>query len=383
MVDVCLVVEGNYPYVTGGVSAWAHGLLEGMPDLSFAVAHVRTEGTPRHEAAYELPAGVDLVHVDVEAGEIVPERGLERALPEARVYHATATGTASEIARRAAAAHGAGFALTEHGMAWRDLVMMPKVPKSHSIRPDFDPAISAEERRRLAADAFRLARRAYAEAGMVTSVCGPNALVQAAAGAAHERLRVIPNPVALTAPGQGEAPLAAFVGRVAPEKDVATYLRACSLVAAEREDARFAVVGPLDQDPAYADECVTLAAELGLGDRVRFTGETDPQPWYAAMDVLALTSVTEAQPLVALEAMAAGVPVVATDVGGCREAIGDAGLLTAPRAPRATADAILRLLADDLLRGRLGRAGRRRAAERHDPARVYGAYREMYERLAA
>jgi glycosyltransferase involved in cell wall biosynthesis len=218
-------------------------------------------------------------------------------------------------------------------------------------------------------------------------VCGPNAAWQAAAGAPRARLRVIPNPVAATGPavpgGEDEGFLTAFVGRVAPEKDVETFLRAGALVAAERADARFAVVGPLDQDPAYADRCVSLAGTLGLGDRVMFTGVTDPQPWYARMDVLALTSLTEAQPLVALEAMAAGVPVVATDVGGCREAIGAAGLLTAPGDHAATARAILRLAHDELLRARLGAAGRRRAATTHDPARVLGAYREMYERLAA
>jgi glycosyltransferase involved in cell wall biosynthesis len=113
------------------------------------------------------------------------------------------------------------------------------------------------------------------------------------------------------------------------------------------------------------------------------TGETDPAPWYARMDALALTSISEAQPLVALEAMAAGVPVVATDVGGCREVVGDAGVLTRAGDPRATADALLRLGHDELLRARLAAAGRRRTAGTHDPRRVYGAYREMYERLAA
>ena len=214
----------------------------------------------------------------------------------------------------------------------------------------------------------------------------PTPRCSCAAGAPRERLRVVPNPVvAGAAPGAaGETGfLPAFVGRVAPEKDVETFLRAAALVAEARDDAAFAVVGPLDQDPAYADRCVALAARLGLERRVTFTGETAPGPWYARMDALVLTSLTEAQPLVALEAMAAGVPVVATDVGGCRDTVGDAGLLTAARDPRATADALLRLANDELLRARLGAAGRRRARDHHDPVRVYGAYRELYERLAA
>ena len=384
MLDVCLVVEGNYPYVTGGVSQWADDLLYGLPDVRFAVAHVRAEGTPDLPGAYTPPAGTQVFHVDVERGEVVPEAGLEGVLPEARVYHATCTGASSELARRAAAQRGAGFALTEHGVAWRDIVMSPKIPKSHHVRPDVLPELNAAERRRLATDLFRIARAAYADADAVTTVCGPNQALQAAAGAPRERLAVIPNPVA---PGpdavSGEPFLAAYVGRVAPEKDLATFLRACDLAGAELPDARFAVVGPLDQDEAYAEECMTLAAELGLAERVTFTGETDPAPWYARMDALVLTSTTEAQPLVALEAMAAGVPVVATDVGGCREAIGDAGLLTAAGDPRATGRALLRLASDGELRARMGRAGRRRAAAAHDPARVFRAYREMYERLTA
>ena len=384
MLDVCLVVEGNYPYVTGGVSRWADGLLHGLPGIDFAVAHVRGEGSPTGAAAYAPPAGVEVLRVDVEAGELVPEAGAEDALPDARIYHATCTGSSSELARRAAAQRGAAFALTEHGVAWRDFVMSPKIPKSHHTRPDADPLVNEAQRRRLTRDALRLARAAYAQADAITSVCGPNVALQAAAGAPRERLSVIPNAAAPAAHALSEDGfLAAYVGRVAPEKDLGTFLRACALAGDELPDARFAVVGPLDQDEVYAEECVALAGELGLTERVAFTGETDPAPWYARMDALVLTSRTEAQPLVALEAMAAGVPVLATDVGGCREALGAAGLLTAPGDPRATADALLRLAHDELLRARLGAAGRRRASTTHAPARVHGAYRELYERLAA
>jgi glycosyltransferase involved in cell wall biosynthesis len=242
-----------------------------------------------------------------------------------------------------------------------------------------------QELDRLADEVLAMARAAYADADAVTSVCGPNAAAQRALGAAAPR--VIANPVdparAAADAAERDGFTAGFVGRVVAIKDVETFLRACALVAERRADARFVVVGPLDQEPDYAQACVELAAELRLGERVTFTGETDPAPWMARLDALVLTSLSEAQPLVALEAMAAGVPVVATDVGGCREAIGEAGLLTRPRDPRATADALLRIGSDELLRARLGAAGRRRTAERHDPRRIHGAYRELYERLAA
>jgi glycosyltransferase involved in cell wall biosynthesis len=98
--------------------------------------------------------------------------------------------------------------------------------------------------------------------------------------------------------------------------------------------------------------------------------------------VLCLTSVSEAQPLVVLEAMAAGLPVVCTAAGGCAELVGGAGIVTVPCAPHATANALLRLCADRELRQRLGSAGRVRARERHDPDAVHRAYGRLYAELA-
>src|SRR5207249_8569234 len=115
----------------------------------------------------------------------------------------------------------------------------------------------------------------------------------------------------------------------------------------------FAVIGPTDHEPGYVERCRRLATELEIGDRVTFTGETDPAPWYGRLDAVALTSVSEAQPLALLEAMAAGRPVVATAVGGCPELVADAGLIVPPRNPTATAHALLRLAADPALRVRL------------------------------
>jgi glycosyltransferase involved in cell wall biosynthesis len=418
MVDVCLVVEGSYPYVTGGVSSWTHSLLEGLPDVSFTVAHVRDAGDPDLPHAYALPAGTELVHVDMDPADGRVPAGAHLALPEARVYHAACTGAAGEVARLAAAELDAAFALTEHGIAWREARWgisgckrwpgLPEIITGCKRRPGYPEIITGCKRRpgypevitgckrwedartwtreealRRADQVLAMAMRSYAEADAVTSVCGPNAVAQRALGAPAERLAVLPNAVAAPHAERTEhhGLLFGFVGRVVAVKDVATFLHACAMVAARRPDAEFVVVGPTDHEPEYADEMQALAAELALP--VTFTGEADPAPWYARMDALVLTSLSEAQPLVALEAMAAGVPVVATDVGGCREAIGPAGLLTPVRYPDATAAALLRLADDDALRARLGAAGRARATTTHAPERVYGAYREMYERLAA
>ena len=394
MLDVCLVVEGSYPYVTGGVSAWTDGLLRGLPDVSFAVAHVRDAGDPELTPAYGLPGNARLVHVDRDPDEARPQAGLHRALPEARVYHAACTGAAGELARLAAAEQGGAFALTEHGLAWREArwgidACKPGThgckPGTHGCKPGTHGAVRSwtlEEHRERADAVLAMAMEAYAAADAVTSVCGPNAVAQRRLGATGARM--LPNPVAAgPARAEHDGFLVGFVGRVVEVKDVRSFLEACALVAARRDDARFVVVGPLDHEPEYAQACREHADALGLGDRVEFTGTTDPAPWMAQLDVLALTSLSEAQPLVALEAMAAGVPVVATDVGGCREALGTAGLLTPTQDPAATAEAVLRIAGDELLRSRMAAEGRRRAAAHHDPVLVHRAYGRLYERLAA
>ncbi|OLM09993.1 glycosyltransferase [Pseudonocardia sp. Ae505_Ps2] len=117
-----------------------------------------------------------------------------------------------------------------------------------------------------------------------------------------------------------------------------------------------------------------------LGDRVRFLGARDDIPTLlAAADVAVLTSDWEGLPMVVLEAMAAGLPVVATDVDGVREALGPradapaAGLLVPPGDPAAVA-AALNGLADPRRRGALAAAGRARVAAEHDPAALAADY---------
>jgi glycosyltransferase involved in cell wall biosynthesis len=361
MTDVTLIVEGSYPYATGGVSAWTQQLIEGLPDVSFAVAHIGEPGTPRYARPRNLVAVVD-VEYDPETGEADGE------LPEARVYHALATGASGAAAARTAAGRGSNFLLSEHGLAWVEARLGTTACR---IKPwgRVDPVLVEAQ-----------AREAYGTAFAITSVCDSNARLQRAQGA--HGVRVIANSAPLAAPAATDpsAPLVGFVGRVVPIKDVETFLRACRTVAEAAPAARFVVVGPLDHDPDYAERCRALAAQLELP--VEFTGEADPSDWYPRLDALVLTSRSEAQPLVALEAMASGVPVVASAVGGCADLLRGCGLLTPASAPAATASAVLRLLRDDVLHARLAAAGRDRAARLHDPRRMLAAFSELYEAAA-
>jgi glycosyltransferase involved in cell wall biosynthesis len=231
-----------------------------------------------------------------------------------------------------------------------------------------------------------MAREAYEAATTVTGVSPWTVRLQESLGA---RSLLLQNGVAAPTALAGAAavrpaagPRIGFVGRVAPVKDIVTFLRAGRLVVDEVPGAELVVVGPLHHHPLYAERCIDEARRLGIEQNVTFVGEADPGPWYPTFDALVLTSVSEAQPLVALEAMAAGVPVVATAVGGCVDLIGGAGLLTPSRDPRATARAVVRLLSDPALHARAAAAGRERVESAHRLDQMVGGYETLYHRVA-
>ncbi|HLK10102.1 MAG TPA: glycosyltransferase [Candidatus Binatia bacterium] len=156
-----------------------------------------------------------------------------------------------------------------------------------------------------------------------------------------------------------ERRLVTQVGRLTPQKDHPTFLRAAALVARSRPDVDFLVVG----EGAERAALEALAGELGLASRVRFLGlRHDVPALLRASDVLTLTSVFEGFPNVILEAMASGAVAVATAVDGAGEVVvsEETGLLVPPRAPDAVAAGVTRVLGDAALAERLARAARRR-----------------------
>jgi glycosyltransferase involved in cell wall biosynthesis len=189
-----------------------------------------------------------------------------------------------------------------------------------------------------------------------------------AAGTCHPaRTVVIPNAVdvdaAPRARGDGDQPLVVAVGRLAAPKDAVTLVRALAGV----RDLRFRalIVGDGPDRPAVEAEL----RRLGLEGAVELAGTRGDVPeLLAGADVFALSSRSEGAPISILEAMAAGLPVVATRVGGVGETVvdGETGLLVPAGDPAAMSAALERLLADPELRRRLGAAGREHARRRFD-----------------
>jgi glycosyltransferase involved in cell wall biosynthesis len=151
-----------------------------------------------------------------------------------------------------------------------------------------------------------------------------------------------------------------FVGRLSPEKNPALFLRTAALVRAYAPSARFLVIG----EGPLRSELELLARTLRIADALVFAGEcTDMPRRYHELDVLLSTSWHEGTPLAVLEAMASGLPVIATDVGGIPELVvsGSTGWLTPAGDESAMAEGAIALLRDAVLRERFGAAARTRA----------------------
>lgn len=168
-------------------------------------------------------------------------------------------------------------------------------------------------------------------------------------------------------------------GRLVPVKDQATLLRALALL--RQRGATFA--GVIAGKGALQAELHALAHSLQLDD-VRFLGNRpDVERVLAALDVFVLSSVSEGLSNTIQEAMASGLPVVATAVGGADELVvpAETGLLVPASQPGAMADAIERLLADARLRSRMGAAARERAETVFALGHMVTAYTQMYRNL--
>lgn len=153
--------------------------------------------------------------------------------------------------------------------------------------------------------------------------------------------------------------LVGLVGRLDPMKDHPTFLRAAAELAALEPRLRFVCVG--DGPAEYGSMLRSLARELGLGLRIAWhPARPDAEAIYPALDVLCSSSAFgEGFSNVIAEAMACGVPVVATEVGDARTIVGDTGLVVPPADPPALAAALRRLLADARLEERRSAARQR------------------------
>lgn len=227
----------------------------------------------------------------------------------------------------------------------------------------------------------------------VVTVCGPFVDQLVERGISPSRIRVQHNAVRPPA-ARDEAAIARLreqhaisaedqvvltVGRLSKEKAQADLIRAVAQVTAQQPSVRLVVVG----EGPERDALERLAAELGLRAPVFAGQQSQVQPYYGLASVFVLPSLTEGSPNVVLEAMAAGVPIVATAVGGVPELVDTEmhALLAPPGQPGLLAEAIQRMLGDGALRERVVAASRQRIVAEFTPEahcqRMLALYREV------
>ena len=498
--DVCLLLEGTYPYVLGGVSAWVDQVIRGLPDVKFALLYIGARKEQNQKPHYSLPPNVvSLTEVylhdrlpddEMKPGSLAPELrfalyrtvesfylaesrveqsaqfwtmldgfreagpgftfgnlchdreswevlrkvyeksapdesfidffwtarflhlplwtlwGARDLVPAAKVYHAVSAGYAGVLGAIVARQNRAAFLLTEHGIYTKERIaeisQADWIYEADRLQISFTEGLGKLKKLWINLFLF-LGQVAYDTATRVTTLYEGNAATQAEFGADPRRIEIIPNGIEPSRfdeiyqqhlqrwQVEPAEKVVGFIGRVVPIKDVKTLVRAARLVVEKCPNVQFLIAGPYAEDPIYFEECEKIVKLLHLEDKVRFLGTQKILEFLPRMDVLVLTSISEGLPLVVLEAMACGKPVVATDVGACRElifggspadkALGRCGRLTKILSPPETANALASILQDAPLVLKMGTAGRKRAEQFYSMTQMLASYRGLYQRL--
>lgn len=465
---ICLVAEGCYPYVAGGVASWIQMLVNGTPQHTFSVFAIGAEKKMKGQYKYKLPDNLMEVHehfldeafdvsrrfrrVNISAdaedallhlfsGEevrweaifdqfsgpgackpndflrsepylrvitrlcgtdeyrnmpfkdvfwtirsmLVPLLNLLSCpIPEADVYHSVSTGYAGLMAALFRYRTGKPFILTEHGIYSRE--REEEILKSDWVESGF---------KKTWIDFFgAMCRCSYRHVDRIVSLFYGARDIQIALGAPAERCGVIPNGINLKrfapVPEISLEPHPLTVGaiiRVVPIKDLKTMIQAFALLKGKRPDARLYMIGPTDESPEYYEECRELIAALDVQD-IEFVGRVDVSEWMERLDMVILTSISEGQPFVLLEAMAAHRPVLSTNVGSCKEIIegyrddfGPAGVVTPVMNPARIAEGMLAIGKNPTVMRALAQNGYNRVAALYQDKDFLARYHTLYEEV--
>lgn len=468
---VCIVAEGCYPYVVGGVSGWIHSLIRSNSNLEFVVLSILPNRSMRGKFAYDLPENVSEVHevylddldwsrarrhgrrLRLNAREYAAIRGmvmnedvhwqtlfelfhrkrmsiddllmgqdflniatefydksypeitfsdflwtlrsiylplcfvLNMDVPRADIYHCSATGYSGVLGAMGKYFHKGRLLISEHGIYTRE--REEELIKARWVQGIY---------KNIWIDQFRkMSQLAYSHADIVTSLYEHARQLQIELGCPAEKTRVTPNGIdthrLASIPGkQPEDEGCINIGavlRVTPIKDVKTMIQAFTFAHDVMPNLHLWIMGPTDEDPEYAQECFKLVEMLKI-DAITFTGRIDVRQYLGRMDMTILTSISEGQPLTILESYAAHVPVIATDVGNCRELIygeaddfGAAGILTHIMNLQEITAAILELARNSELRAQMGESGYQRVMSKYKIEDMKKTYDEIYQELSA
>ncbi len=465
---VCMILEGCYPYVYGGVSSWTHHYIQAMPDVEFVLWCIGADRSQEGQFKFTLPQNVVEVHevflsdaLDL-TGEVGKLRSLRltseekreavklfshgkldfdilfnlfqvkkinpmtllmsdelfnmlmdecredcpyvsftdyfyqvrsmllpemylmtQEIPVADIYHCTATGYGGILGSMGKWKYHVPFIVTEHGIYTRER-------EEELLRAKWVPPFLRQQWIDLF---YRFSECAYSHADKITCLFKGAEKIQKDIGADPSKQSVIPNGVNFDnfkdippKKENGYIDIGAVV-RIAKIKDIKTMIYAFAEVKTRVKNARLYILGDVD-DEEYNKECHSLIQQLGIRDII-FTGVVDVRDYYPLFDFTILTSISEGQPLSILESLAAGRPVVATDVGCCRELIegidddklGKAGFIVPPMHKDQLADAIVQMCSNHERMLKMGEIGRQRAGKYYTQKMSIQKYRDLYKEV--
>ncbi|MHA7190185.1 GT4 family glycosyltransferase PelF [Arthrobacter sp. MDT2-16] len=268
---------------------------------------------------------------------------LGETMPRARVYHAHTTGYASLLGAAAARDHGTSFLLTEHNLYVRDTVntLLDRNMALSITSEDYRTFDVTPEQRAWMAWWTEMGHFCYPSATLITYLY-PSAITEAARlGTDIDKSVVVPNAMVieefddkyrarraaqelLAQRGDDHVWKLVYIARVVPIKGLLDLLSSMDILRRHGfPNLHLDVLGPTEHVPEYYEACLAKIESLGLHDHVTVHGTVNVRDMLDQFDLLVLPSYNEGQPIVVLEAMAAGIPTVGTDVGGMRQLIGD------------------------------------------------------------
>ncbi|MBF4694201.1 GT4 family glycosyltransferase PelF [Fusibacter ferrireducens] len=468
---ICIIAEGSYPYITGGVSSWVNTLIQNMDMYEFVIYAIAPEEKSRGDFKYDLPknvSGVSEVFLDSWKNEPVVKQSklkfsiLEREtikelilgrpfdwdhlfklieqkkvnavqdfllsrdffdivyqayvesysqtpfteffwtmrslllplfhimkhdIPEADVYHAPSTGYAGIVGSLAKRRYGKPLIITEHGIYTREREI--EIIKATWMKNYY--------KNMWIEFFYNLSRCSYDYADRVITLFNRNKEVEITLGCNENIISIIPNGVDY----DGFSKLAKVepirkpnlkysvgaIVRVVPIKDIKTMISAFALVKQELPETEFVIIGPIDEDEDYYNECIQLVEDLKLKD-LTFTGKADVKSYIPHSDLFVLSSISEGQPLSLLETMACGKPNIATDVGSCKEVIygsadrlGKCGVVVPIMDYVTLSKSIVKLLRDEPLRKEMGEIAMKRVDNYFRREMMVNSYMDIYEEM--
>jgi len=463
---ICMLFEGSYPHVTGGVSTWAQMLIKNIKHHQFLLYTISAESKYQEKFKYDLPGNIISVQ-EIFLDKILEDRGsygkrfhfsrdarhslkalitgndirwepifkmirkkvvknsldffmsidffdilrdaysekysrvpftdffwtirsmllplfflIQQPIPEADLYHSASNGYTGFVGALAKYIHKKPFILTEHGIYSRE--REEEIIKSDWVSGQFKD---------LWINFFKnISKMVYQHADGVYTLFEKNKEIEVDLGCPEKKIEIIPNGIYIEDfqknenRDRGSLINIGSITRIAPIKDIKTMVQSFNIAKDKIGNIKLYIMGPTDDDEDYFNECLQLVERLKLEKDILFTGRVNIGEYIGKMDILILTSISEGQPFVILEGMAARKPFIATDVGACRELIyghndkfGKAGLITPMMNPNQIANAIMKLCQDGNMREEMGRNGEKRVKQYYTAEKCIKSYKNLYD----